>query len=115
MPKGCGTIVLDEKVGNPREGVWNHDGGSNEPFVAKENCRYDQCPADESSGGMENAGQWLAMGQNIVRPEISEGAWLMHGHGADCNAAGRRTDLKKNAIVSLQEGETMARLQLNYY
>jgi hypothetical protein len=47
---------------------------------------------------MENAGQWLAMGQNIVRPEISEGAWLMHGHGADCNAAGRRTDLKKTPL-----------------
>lgn len=91
--------MLDEEVGNPGEAVGYDDGGGDEPFVAVIDGRENKRPADESAGEMENASERLAVSENVMGPEIGEGAGLLHG-GIVTREGGEA--IKKNATAPLR-------------
>jgi len=86
VAEGGGTIVLDEEMGEPREGVREEKSGEKEPGAAKENGGDDDGPSEKSSDRVKCAGERTAVRENVDGPKIGEGGG--GGHGGDSNASG---------------------------
>jgi len=70
MPKSRGTIVFDEEMREPGESVWHHNGGQDQPPVSVQNRRDDKSPTGQGADGMKNPSGGLAVGENVIGPEI---------------------------------------------
>src|SRR4029077_9216111 len=90
MAEGCGAIVLDEEVRKPGQGVRREERGESEPGAPQQDRGEKQTPSQHGRGEMEGAGERLAMGKNVVGPEVGEGGggvfWL-HGNDSTPRAA----------------------------
>jgi hypothetical protein len=95
MAKRGWTIVLDKKVGKPRERIRNHERRKDEPRTAQDNRRKQKRPACKRSHGVKNASQRLAVRENIVRPRsprrYAGPAW--GDSSAECAAHNRKKTL----------------------
>ncbi len=74
VAKGGGAIVLDEKVGKPCEGIGHDERCQYKPGPAAHHRQREQRPAKKRACAMERASSGMAVGEHIVRPEISEAA-----------------------------------------
>jgi len=66
------AIVLDEKVREPRQGIWHNERREDPPRPPQHDRRYQQRPARERSDGVKNSRGRLTVRQDVMRPELDK-------------------------------------------
>src|SRR5271154_1092979 len=105
MPKRCGTIVLHEKMREPRKRIRNHDGGEHKPRPAKHDCSDQQAPSAQGADRMKNPSRQLLMRQDIKTPKFRERFRLVHGRDFILVLYARK---KKMPLLRRLSGEVVA-------
>jgi len=78
MIKGCGLIVFDEEVGDPRQSVGDDEGEGDPPPDPCEDGRGQNGPAQQGTEAMHQARLAVAVGADILRPELGEACGGFH-------------------------------------
>jgi len=78
MSECRGTIVLHEKMGEPRKRVRDQQRRKNQPGSPQNDGQRQNAPSRHRTYGMKNAGQQPAVRYNVQRPELFERPWLIH-------------------------------------
>lgn len=72
------TIVFDEEVRNPGKSVRDQQRSENEPGLPERGSGEQERPGGDSSHRMKNAGERLAMRQDVRRPKFREAPRILH-------------------------------------
>ena len=102
MAEGGGTVVLDEEVREPGERVGYDERREDEPGTMEQDRREYERPTGESSNGVKNARQGLAMREHVERPEIREVARVLHS--GDSSAVHATRNQKSGGAVGRSTG-----------